>query len=129
VSLVSEHAPDIECVTRRLQAAVDETWKTRDQKGYSEVHVLLLRWEEDDLKVAVELEELGIIFSKCYNYSVELWRIPSEKPATKLQRRLADYVDNFDTPNTLLIVYYAGHAMQNEQRDESPIWVSYDYQT
>ena len=84
VSLANEHTPDIKCVTRRLQAAVDETWHKRDQKGYSNVHVLLLRWEDDDLNVTVELEELGVIFSRCYHYSVESWQIPSEKPATRL---------------------------------------------
>jgi hypothetical protein len=58
-----------------------------------------------------------------YHYAVESWEIPHEKPATRLQVRLAEFL-KYDGPETLLIVYYAGHAIQDEQRNEPPVWVS-----
>ena len=125
MSLSNEHAPDIKSVTQRLQEAVDETWKTRGRSRYkSGVNVLLLHWKDDDLGVTEEIELLRVIFSESYHYSVESWEIPGEKPTRELQRRIAEFIDSFDKPDALLIVYYAGHAIQNEQRDDSPIWVS-----
>lgn len=83
----------------------------------------MLSWEDDDLNVLFEIRELEKIFLASYRYAVESWRIPSEKPATRLQVRLAEFVE-YDGPETLLIVYYAGHAIQDEQRSEPPVWIS-----
>ena len=75
VSLVDEHARGA------LQEAIVEKWKSGDQNRYkSKVNVLLLSWKDDDLSVVTQIDLLGIIFSKCYHYSVESWEIPGEKP-------------------------------------------------
>jgi hypothetical protein len=123
VSLVGEHAPDIKSVAKRLQAAVEEAWPTRGRSRYTEVHVLMLSWEIDDLDVILELRQLEAIFTASYHYAVESWKIPHEKPTTRLQIRLTEFLKH-DGPETLLIVYYAGHAIQDEQRSEPPVWVS-----
>jgi hypothetical protein len=125
VSLINEHARDIKEVTERLQAAVDDTWKTRGQNRYRAwVHVLLLRWKDDDLGVATEVDALGFIFSKSYHYNVETWEIPNAKPVRELQFRLGEFLTKYDKQDALLIVYYAGHAEQNIRRSEPPIWAS-----
>lgn len=123
MSLVGEHAPDIKSVAKRLQAAVEEAWPTRGQSRYTEVHVLMISWEYDDLNVSLEIAQLETIFMASYHYAVESWEIPHEKPATRLQVRLAEFLKH-DGPETLLIVYYAGHAIQDEQRSDPPVWVS-----
>jgi hypothetical protein len=120
---VGEHAASIKSVAKRLQAAVDKAWATRGQSRYSRVHVLMLFWENDDLNVAREIRELEDIFIKSYHYSVETWKIPHEKPTTRLQQRMAKFLE-YDGSESLLIVYYAGHAIQDEQRSEPPIWIS-----
>jgi hypothetical protein len=123
VSLVGEHAPDIKSVAKRLQAAVEEAWPTRGQSRYTQAHVLTLSWEDDDLGVLLEIRQIETIFQTSYRYAVHSWKIPTEKPATRLQLRLADFLKH-DGPETLLIVYYAGHAIQDEQRSEPPVWIS-----
>ena len=123
MSHVSEHAPDIKSVTSRLQEAIDAAWKTPGQSRYTEAHVLLLRWEDDDLRVAEELKELGDIFALSYKFSVETWNIPHEKPTIRLQARMAQFLQ-YERSESLLIVYYAGHAAEDEQRNEPPVWTS-----
>lgn len=123
VSLVGEHASSIKKVAERLQAAVEEAWPSWDSRLYREVHVLMLSWKDDDLNVACEIGKLKDIFITSYRYSVETWEIPYEKPATRLQARMAQFLEH-DGRDSLLIVYYAGHAIQDEQRSEPPIWIS-----
>jgi hypothetical protein len=123
VSLVGEHAQDIKSVAERLQEAVDAAWPTRGHNQYSRVYVLMLYWEEDDLGVAEEVWALQNIFMTSYYYSVRVFEIPSAKPTTRLQTRIAEFLKH-DGPNTLLIVYYAGHAIQDQQRGQPPIWIS-----
>lgn len=83
----------------------------------------MLSWEDDDLLVDSEIRELGTIFEKSYNYEVERWLIPREKPATRIHTKIGEFLEN-DGTDTLLIVYYAGHAIQDIQQGGSPIWIS-----
>lgn len=123
MSSVGEHAPDVKSIVERLQAAVDAAAPTRGQSRYTEVHVLMLYWKDDDLGVASEIRDLASIFIKTFHYLVESWEIPSEKPTRCIQERMNKFL-KYDSLESLLIVYYAGHAIQNEQCSEPPIWIS-----
>ncbi len=88
---------------------------------YKCVEVLLLRWDEDDLAVSWEVEDLEKIF-KAYGFSTELWLIPSEMPHLELMIKVGSFVKGYQNPDTLLIVYYGGHASINNVRQSSWSW-------
>lgn len=85
---------------------------------------MLTSWEDDDLGVAKEVEELQNVFNDLYHYDVEVYQIPSVKPDKALKRRMLEFLDE-DREETLLILYYAGHARKSLQSNEAPMWVAY----
>lgn len=77
--------------------------------AYNNVNVLLLRWDAD-IDVDNDLQALKKMFAERYNFSTEVYTLPSSedveaKLCTEVSRNIAS------TPlETLLIIYYAGHA-------------------
>lgn len=120
-SLAGEHIPSITYLAEDLEAAVKAVWPRRHEFRYSEVHVLLVSWEDDDLGVAKEVAELRNVFEHLYYYEVQVYRIPHAKPDKELKRRILDFLEN-DGEETLLILYYGGHAKKSPQSNELPIW-------
>src|SRR5271168_4147525 len=80
VSLVEEHIPSIEHLAADLEVAVKAVWPRRHDIRYTQVHVLLIRWEDDDLGVLSEIQELDHVFEDMYNYNVETYDIPNARP-------------------------------------------------
>jgi predicted protein tyrosine phosphatase len=83
--------------------------------------VLLLRWEEDHLNVAGEVEYLEKVF-RDYGFETEIWKIPTESPDRKILRKALDFVDDNEDEDTLLIVYYGGHATINQAQQSTWSW-------
>src|SRR4051812_10660201 len=108
-SLADSHISSIATFASDLQNAVSAIWPHRHESRYTEVHVLLLSWEADNMGVSSELESLRRIFSDFYYFETQTYRIPSEKPGQKTQARIMRFLE-YDGPSSLLIVYYAGHA-------------------
>jgi hypothetical protein len=104
-----------------LDAAVKAVWPKRHDIRYSQVHVLLVSWEDDDLGVATEIKGLRHVFRDRYHFQVQGYRIPSAKPDRALYRRVLEFLD-LDGEGTLLIFYYAGHAVRRPP-NESLLWV------
>jgi hypothetical protein len=82
-------------------------------KPHRDVAVLMISWAEelDDLETKQEVQQLEGVFRDLFHYEV----IPREikkgkRPCLQLTMHLADFVHRFDSPTTLLIVYYAGHG-------------------
>ncbi|KAK4547220.1 hypothetical protein LTR36_001442 [Oleoguttula mirabilis] len=84
----------------------------RDGKAaYDEVGVLLITWEDDDLRCGQkEVPALRDLFRDDFGFSTEMFTIPSDRSATALHRKLADFAYQYDSPNKMAIVYYGGHA-------------------
>jgi hypothetical protein len=82
---------------------------------------LLLSWEKDDLGVDSEIAELGKVFSKMYKFQVERYYIPNLKPDRALKRRMIEFLE-YESKDTLFIVYYAGHARRGLQSNEGSLW-------
>lgn len=82
---------------------------------YEKVEVLMLCWEEHsrDFDTTKEVTELSAVFEKGFGYHVTIQRLDAKRD-TRLQiqvnRIVANFVHDHDGPNTLLIVYYAGHG-------------------
>lgn len=93
---------------------------------YSSVHVLLLRWEDDDLGTEREVADLEKVFRDSYHYYTERYEIPTDDPTTQLEYKLNDFRRAYDDGNSLLVLYYGGHGAL-ERRYNGPsrsIWAA-----
>ena len=88
---------------------------------YTAVHVLLLRWADDDLGIQSEISALRSVFETRFHFDVEEWQIPSLNPTRALQKKLYGFQDAHQSETELLIVYYGGHAKSDSRRGRS-IW-------
>lgn len=70
--------------------------------AYDEVGVLLITWQADDLFCGrSEVPKLRDIFNDEFGFITETFEIPSERSATALHRRLADFAYQYDGPNKM----------------------------
>jgi len=81
--------------------------------------VILLSWVTDDLGVASEVQRLRHVFEDMYQFQVEVYQIPDEKPDRALKGRILEFLSN-DQDSSLLIFYYAGHAKRGQNGE--PLW-------
>ncbi|KAK0613729.1 hypothetical protein B0T14DRAFT_283972 [Immersiella caudata] len=111
--------------TTQLDLAVRAVWATRHGCKYLDVQVLLLSWESDDLGVKDKVSALESVFRDIYRFDVEWWRIPDLAPGRHATKKVIDFVEGGNSPDTLLILYYAGHAAPNpHQGGGLPCWVA-----
>ena len=103
-----------EVLSDLIETARRKTYDTCDR--YNTVHVLLVSWEEDDLKVIDEVEELEKVFDRTYGFCTERYQIPSDNSQLQATRRWIDFLDHAKSKKDLLIIYYAGHG--GEERGE-----------
>jgi hypothetical protein len=82
---------------------------------------LFLSWQDDDLGVEAEIEPLRRVFEDRYHFVAQDYKIPSIKPDKALKKRVFDFLEEEDK-DTLLIVYYAGHARGALQSNEASLW-------
>ncbi|KAJ3578855.1 hypothetical protein NPX13_g1712 [Xylaria arbuscula] len=111
-----------------VQEEVNSKWKTRNESSrYSRAIVLLISWEEHDLGDEVEeaQNKFQETFEYLYKYDVRRFRIPKKKPYLALNKQLLDLAE-WDSPDTLFIVWYDGHGSEHEDRRGSPIWYSHE---
>ncbi|WZH43151.1 hypothetical protein QYS62_004153 [Fusarium acuminatum] len=100
---------DFESFARHLQDAAMLIQRQTERHPYTDVSVLLLRWEEDE-SVDEDLVTLEQVLQKQYRYRTEKWHIPTvPNPSIKLGVQMASFLDNAKA-NHLLIIYYAGHG-------------------
>lgn len=109
-------------ISKRMESAVQEC---RDQavQRYSEVHALLLFWEDDDLLVSNDVAALEETFKVIYRYSTTVIKIKAPKANQELLRKVLDFLTARDSSDNLLIVYYVGDAQANTRAGEAPFWV------
>ena len=84
--------------------------------AYAAVYVLLLSWENDDLGVRTEIDQLASVFGEAYGFWVERSLIPDREPDQALYDTLKSFVKRFESPRSLLVVYYGGHGALNDAR-------------
>ena len=75
--------------------------------------------------VQYELEDLAKTFKDAYGYQTETWIIPAIKSHFSLMEKALQVVRDYGKADSLLIVYYAGHARLSKQTNESPIWAAW----
>ena len=79
---------------------------------YTKVEVLLLCWEDNfsDMATKQEIDDLKATFENRFNYHAEIKYLNTTKLQVRMNHIVAAFVEEHDGPNTLLIVYYAGHG-------------------
>jgi hypothetical protein len=112
----------VERLCKDLNNAVGAIWPKRHDSRYESTHVLLLSWEDDDLGVIEGINRLRHVFGERFKYEVEIYEIPTTKPDLSLKQRIIQYLDLFDSKDTLLIVYYAGHGSPGRNPGSSSLW-------
>ncbi|KAL8738251.1 MAG: hypothetical protein Q9181_000931 [Wetmoreana brouardii] len=115
------HISKLEVFTEDLQKAIANSFP-RSKTTYSSVHVLLLRWAEDDLNVQVELTSLRNVFETQFYFATEQWDIPSRDSTRALQTKLYEFQQAHQNEDELLILYYGGHGYP-DRRGRS-IWAA-----
>ncbi|KAK8073650.1 hypothetical protein PG994_004549 [Apiospora phragmitis] len=100
---------EFESFARHLQDAAMLIYRQTQKSAYSNVSVLLLRWEEDDAEEQ-DTDALEQVLRERYNYRTEKWAIPIVANASiKLGVRISAFLEKA-VPDHLLIVHYAGHG-------------------
>ena len=122
ISFSNSHIKDLKTFGDYVTNAVAAAFPNGRKSRYTGVFVLLLSWEDDNLGVTSEINELKDVFNQRYNFKTEEWKIPSNRSHNKLGRRLLEFLDHEGKEN-LLIVYYGGHGFMDDNRQ--CIWSRY----
>ncbi|KAI4271297.1 MAG: hypothetical protein LQ337_006122 [Flavoplaca oasis] len=107
ISLIDYHVKDVETFGKVLNNAAAAAFPS---------------WEDDDLGVAVEIDDLEKVFRDIYGYRVERWKIPSTTSHNSLVYRIMQVLRDFESSDKLLITYYGGHGFMND--DRQCVWLS-----
>ncbi|CAG7566476.1 unnamed protein product [Fusarium equiseti] len=102
-----------------LQASARKAFPNSPYSRYSDVQVLLIQWDEDELQVELELDELEKVFRKQYGFATQTFLIPTANSHRKLNQKVLSFVDQNEDEDTLLIVYYGGHGSINKARQST----------
>jgi len=68
--VTNNYIHSVEKFSEDLSAAVKAVWPTRHENRYSDIQVLMLSWEDDDLGVSDEIDDLERTFRDLFNYEV-----------------------------------------------------------
>ncbi|KAK0748567.1 hypothetical protein B0T21DRAFT_277822 [Apiosordaria backusii] len=79
----------------------------------------MLHWKSDDLFVLPELEDLEKCFRDHYCFETDIFSIPSENSHLELMLKIGDMVKQYESEQTLFVVYYGGHARIDESRQST----------
>jgi hypothetical protein len=87
---------------------------------YAEVNVLLLFWEEDDVGIASEIEDLGRHFRETLGYPTFPYKITSSSdPGIDFSIRVIQFIKSCGGKGSLIIVYYGGADLTNRAAYET----------
>ncbi|CAM1510238.1 Fc.00g005730.m01.CDS01 [Cosmosporella sp. VM-42] len=115
----SHHMKHLERFVEDLKLSAKRAFPNSGYSRYKEVEVLLIRWEEDELEVEWELDELHKVFRDVYGFSTEQFLIPTQNSHRKLNHKALSFVEEHEREDMLLIVYYGGHGVINKARQST----------
>ncbi|KAM5363185.1 hypothetical protein ACJZ2D_012150 [Fusarium nematophilum] len=113
------HMDHLERFVQDLQLSAKRAFPNSAYSRYKEVEVLLIRWEEDELEVERELNELHNVFRDLYGFTTEQYLIPTQNSHRRLNHKALSFVEEHEKEDTLLIVYYGGHGVINKARQST----------
>ncbi|KAL8688757.1 MAG: hypothetical protein Q9218_005411, partial [Villophora microphyllina] len=98
----------------QLNEIAERQYRDWPKSSYTDVTCLLLKWADDNLGVLTEVKNLERIWRDRFNFSTEIWDIPSEDPEDNLTDKILKFRRGISS-TTLVIVYYAGHGGDDPQ--------------
>jgi len=110
------HVKDVKALGDLLNSAATAAFPNQGVSRYKEIHALLLSWEDDSLGVLNEIGELDDVLRQIYHFEVERWKIPSKRSHNTLAAKLLAFLDDYESKENLLLVYYGGHGSMNDDR-------------
>ena len=99
-------------------------YTARGTREYESVRVLLLFWADDDLGVLREVLDVTAMFRDVFHYDVIQFVIPSERSEASLSREINSFVYEYGLEDSLLIIYYSGHADPDRDGNQESIWAA-----
>ena len=60
--------------------------------------------------ICLQVNRLEGIFQDRFKFETRNFQIPSLKSDTGLLRAVSDFIDEYNSPDNLIIVYYGGHG-------------------
>ncbi|KAI0453285.1 hypothetical protein F5B21DRAFT_292461 [Xylaria acuta] len=119
-SRVNYHVKRLPDFAKALEDSAARAFPNRgSSQRYRKVYVLLLHWDSDDLFVLPELEDLEICLQQDYNFETERFTIPSSNAHLDLMLKIGAMIKDHESTDTLLIVYYGGHARIDDARQST----------
>lgn len=103
----------------KLQAAANAAFPNNTGSRYRNIHVLMIKWEDEDpnLPVSYEIARLFDIFDKIYQFKVEVWDIPDDNCHAEVNQKILDFSKlGGNSKDDLKILYYAGHGKLTRNR-------------
>ncbi|KAI0389999.1 hypothetical protein F5Y17DRAFT_462218, partial [Xylariaceae sp. FL0594] len=120
ISRVNYHVKHLPDFAKALEDSAARAFPTVGElQRYKKTHALLLCWDSDDLFVRPELEDLEACFQYGYNFDTERFTIPSDNAHLDLTLKIGAMIKEHESNDTLLIVYYGGHARIDEARQSA----------
>ncbi|KAL9115602.1 MAG: hypothetical protein Q9187_007244, partial [Circinaria calcarea] len=105
----------------QLQVIRDKQMRRKrlSARHYQRVAVLIVYWEEDveNSYAGHEVGILGDVFRRTYNFHTTFLCLRHDElknVQVQITKGLSDFISEQDNESTLLIVYYAGHAIQGD---------------
>ncbi|KAL7795778.1 hypothetical protein V8C37DRAFT_373404 [Trichoderma ceciliae] len=121
ISRASFHVKHIGHFAKRLEDSAARAFPNRGRASqrYRNVQALLVHWGSDDLFVLPELEDLEKCLREDYAFGTDIFSIPSENSHLELMMRIGQLIKDHESPDTLFIVYYGGHARIDDSRQST----------
>ncbi|KAM7214728.1 hypothetical protein V8F06_009893, partial [Rhypophila decipiens] len=108
------------------QEAIKASNADQNPSRYDRVHVLMMKWEHDDLGVGPEVDALATVFDRDFAFDVSQLSIPVDNSLCQLNRAILDWTEAYDDEGVLLILYYAGHG-QISDSGRTLVWSNRRY--
>lgn len=101
----------------KMQNAISTELNIPD--GYLKASALIIRWHKNLDQFPghdEEIAKLAALFKSGFNYDVEVFTLNVEtKPQHQLNLAITSFVNKYDGPHNLMIVYYTGHGRWYEE--------------
>lgn len=121
LSLAKQVLPSVprNVATRVPQGVPDTASGTKPEDGYLKASALIIRWHKNLDQFPghdEEIAKLAALFKSGFNYDVEVFTLNVEtKPQHQLNLAITSFVNKYDGPHNLMIVYYTGHGRWYEE--------------
>ncbi|KAI9643508.1 hypothetical protein NHQ30_008127 [Ciborinia camelliae] len=127
-----DHHMSLQTFQEEVRKATAMAFPNDHYSRYTEVHALLISWEDEDpdLQVYAEIQSLRKVLEEDYHFEVQTYAIPNFGSHNALAKKISRFVDyegknekNVKSmKNILKIVYYGGHG--STAINGEPYWTS-----